>query len=78
MKGRAVTLRQAQSWLYWSGRIHLGVAENQLQLGVRVATGSPEPSLDGGKDGGPFERNKRWNKWKRRLEGLVSLIGGGY
>lgn len=43
-----------------------------------MVTGSPEPSIDGGKDGGPFERNKKWNKWKRRVEGLVLLIGGGY
>lgn len=56
---------------------HLGVSGNcQLQAVVRVAIGSPEQSLGGGKDGGPCERNKRWNKQKRRAEGLLLLTSG--
>lgn len=34
---------------------HLGVSGNyQLQSGISMATGSPEQSLGGGKDGGPM------------------------
>lgn len=51
-RGRAITLRPPQSGVQWSEGVHLGGAGNwQLQLGLRVAIGSPEQSLDSGKDG---------------------------
>lgn len=57
---------------------HLGIAESSyLQPAARVATGRPEQSLDGGKEGGPSGRNKRWDR-EGRAEGLGSLAGGSY
>lgn len=48
-----------------------------LQPAARVATGRPEQSPDGGKEGGPSGRNKRWDR-EGRAEGLGSLAGGSY
>lgn len=70
---------------------HLGVAESSyIQAGIRVAIGSPEQSLDGGREGGPCARNEvqqrtgreswgpgvthRWGLLSRQSLSLVVLL----